>query len=106
MSIDMDARYRVSHWPKIAVWVAGWVKENVYEGDYLVCEDEECDHGASEMCWVEGDWSIVESDSMVEVVMVGDDIVHHVDVDDLVKIEDDEYCSGCGQIGCGWGAHA
>ena len=36
------------------------------------------------------------------VVMVGDDYKHHVDMDDVHEIDDDDYCSGCGQIGCGW----
>ncbi len=34
--------------------------------------------------------------------MVGDDHEWHLDATDLHQIEDDEYCSGCGQIGCGW----
>jgi hypothetical protein len=33
--------------------------------------------------------------------MVGDDRVHVVDVDDLTEISDEDYCPGCGQIGCG-----
>lgn len=32
--------------------------------------------------------------------MVGDDRVHLVDPDDLTKIEDDDYCHECGQVGC------
>ena len=96
-----DARYRVEGWPKIAVWIKGWTKEERYEGDYLVCEDEDCDHSASEMCWTEGDTSIIEGD-MLRVVMVGDNAEHIVDPEDLVVISDDEYCSCCGQIGCGW----
>jgi len=32
--------------------------------------------------------------------MVGDDKTFHVDRHDLVPIDDDDYCSGCGQIGC------
>lgn len=39
----------------------------------------------------------------VLAVMVGDDVRHHVDVDDLEPVEDDDYCGGCGQIGCGHG---
>ena len=95
-----DARYRVEGWPKIAVWIKGWTKEEKYEGDYLICDDEACDH-ESEMCWAEGDTSICEGE-MLRVVMVGDDKEHIVDPDELIKIDDDAYCSGCGQIGCGW----
>lgn len=43
-----------------------------------------------------------EHDNCVKVVMVGDDHRHHVDVDDLEKIGEGDYCSSCGQIGCGW----
>ena len=32
--------------------------------------------------------------------MVGDDRVDSMDPDDLAPIEEDSYCSGCGQIGC------
>ena len=35
--------------------------------------------------------------------MIGDDEVFTVDVADVSPIADDDYCSGCGQIGCGWG---
>src|SRR3954467_9719163 len=98
MSIDMDARYRVEGCGGVAVWIKGWTTEEVYEGDYLVCDDDECDHD-SEMCWTEGDTSIVPG-NMLRVVMVGDDREHIVDPDDLVKLDDDDYCSVCGQIGC------
>lgn len=39
----------------------------------------------------------------VIVVMVGDDQKHLVDVDDLHELSQDEFCAGCGQIGCGHG---
>jgi hypothetical protein len=98
----LDARYKVQGWPGIAVWIKGWMTEQVEEDPYLICDDEigECDH-QSEMCWTEGDTSIVEG-NMLRVVMVGDDAEHIVDPDDLVVIDDEDYCSHCGQIGCGW----
>lgn len=34
------------------------------------------------------------------VVMVGDDTRHAVDFEDMSPIEREEYCGGCGQIGC------
>lgn len=34
--------------------------------------------------------------------MVGDDREFTFDVDDLTPLDEDEFCSGCGQIGCGW----
>jgi len=44
-----------------------------------------------------------EHDDCVKVVMVGDDYRHHVDVDSLEMIGEDDYCPSCGQIGCAWG---
>jgi hypothetical protein len=35
-------------------------------------------------------------------VMVGDDRKHHIDLHDVTSLDDDEYCSECGQIGCAW----
>lgn len=43
-----------------------------------------------------------EHDDCVVGVMVGDDRKHHLDPVEVHLIQDDEYCSGCGQIGCGW----
>ena len=34
-------------------------------------------------------------------VMVGDDREHEFDVDDLTHLDEDGYCPGCGQTGCG-----
>ncbi len=50
------------------------------------------DHGAEY-----GEW---EEDGSAVVVMVGDDREHRVPFDDLEKIEEAEFCGGCGQIGC------
>ena len=50
------------------------------------------------------EWSGIENETgMVRMVMVGDDRVHIIDPDDVSVIADEDYCSGCGQIGCGWG---
>ena len=48
------------------------------------------------------EWSGVynEDRSRVVAVMVGDDRKHTVDVDDLTVLDDEAYCSVCGQIGC------
>lgn len=34
--------------------------------------------------------------------MVGDDRPFAFDPDDLTPIGADDYCAGCGQVGCGW----
>lgn len=82
-TLDTDTRYRVDSYPGVAWRALGWV-ETVDPDD----EDQEP--------------YVAEGEVMVRVVMVGDDRVHTVDVDALTPIGDDEYCSGCGQIGCGW----
>jgi hypothetical protein len=48
------------------------------------------------------EWSGIEvvDTSKVDAHMIGDDKVFTFDVEDLIPIEDDEYCSECGQIGC------
>lgn len=34
--------------------------------------------------------------------MVGDDSWHAFDPDDLTPLAEEDYCRGCGQVGCGW----
>jgi hypothetical protein len=99
-AVDFDARYRVDGYGGVAFYLEGYATTEEYEGDYLVCEDEECDHHLSEMCWAEGDTSIVTDHDHVIAAMVGDDRKHTVSVDDLSLLADDDYCSGCGQVGC------
>ena len=36
----------------------------------------------------------------VIVVMVGDDVGHHKQRDELKPLDEDEFCGSCGQIGC------
>jgi hypothetical protein len=98
--LDMAGRYRVSGYGGVAFYLLGHAVEETYEGDYLVCDDEECDHMLSEMCWAEGDTSLSLNPDMVRAVMVGDDTEHIIDIDDLTPIADEDYCHECGQIGC------
>lgn len=41
-----------------------------------------------------------DDETRVHAHMVGDDRDHIIDVDDLTPLDDDDYCPGCGQIGC------
>jgi hypothetical protein len=36
-------------------------------------------------------------------VMVGDDLHHSIDPSDITAINEDEFCTCCGQVGCQWG---
>lgn len=48
------------------------------------------------------EWSGIENVDYdrVEAHMVGDDRTFTFDIDELTKIDEDEYCPECGQIGC------
>lgn len=53
------------------------------------------------------DWSDDEpiwerDETRVVCHMIGDDRPFTFGVDELTAINDEDYCSGCGQIGCGW----
>lgn len=47
----------------------------------------------------EGEWAD-DPDGQLWACMVGDDTLHPVDPDDLTPIADEDYCGGCGQVGC------
>ena len=77
---DADAAYRVASYPGIA-W--HWY------GDETEPDDDT-------------EWSGYEAPTgRVVMVMIGDDRRHSIDPDDCVMIAEDDYCGGCGQIGCG-----
>jgi hypothetical protein len=94
--IDFDARYRVKSMPGVAWWIESYVEE--FKEVEWTEEDED---GETLYCY---DVEVSDNTSLVNAIMVGDDRRHVIDVDDLVKIGDDDYCSGCGQIGCRHGA--
>lgn len=50
--------------------------------------------------WVVEDQS---ESGQVKIRMVGDDRDFFVDRSEVEVIHDDEFCGGCGQIGCEWG---
>lgn len=83
-SFDFDPAYRVAGYRGIA-WYA------VRHPFEYVLVDEDFD-----------EWESVEDPSQVICRMVGDDRDFTFDRDDLTPISDDDYCAGCGQIGCGW----
>jgi hypothetical protein len=49
--------------------------------------------------WINGDGS------RLRLVMVGDDREFEADADECTVISDDDFCSDCGQIGCGHGRY-
>jgi hypothetical protein len=79
--VDRDRAYRLEGWASGIAWrVIGFhkFKDEDYEWSGIECVDE----------------------SRVDAHMIGDDQVFVFDVEELIPINDDEYCSECGQIGC------
>lgn len=99
--LDFSAYYKVDGYRGVAFQLSKYATTEEYEGDYLLCEDEECDHQLSDLCWTEGDTSLVTDLDWVYAVMVGDDREHLVEVSSLTLLPENEFCHGCGQTGCG-----
>jgi hypothetical protein len=78
LAIGSGRRYAVRQYPGVAFW---------YDGPQLSRE------------WQDDDVYTVET-GMVLMVMVGDDRRHVIDPEDITELSDDDYCPGCGQIGC------
>lgn len=87
-----------------ALHFVGYVTEQ-HPVRFLIEEEDE--DGNTVERW-EDDWTEtedVEDTSRAVVVMVGDDQRHHVDVEELEAIEEDEdgdpgYCPSCGALDC------
>lgn len=90
-TFDFTKRYKVAGHGGVAFRAIGHPLQ-MYEYIYHEAEDEF------------GYESVFEADySQVIAIIVGDDYQWTFDVDDLTPLEDTDYCSECGQIGCGWG---
>jgi hypothetical protein len=98
--IDKDGIYSHPQFHGVALYCKGPAKSWTDESWELVCDEEECDH-TSDMCYYYIEPEEFEDEERVVVVMVGDDWKHTVYAEDLTKIDEEDYCHGCGQIGCG-----
>lgn len=78
----MTLAYRVTGHPGVAWSVWGFV----------TTRDEEYEWTGMEY----------EDTGRVRAHMIGDDYEFQFGTDELEVLGEDEYCSGCGQIGCGW----
>ena len=74
-----DARYSHAYMPGVAFRVYGW--------ETAPTEDTEWD-------------GIEERTGRVIAVMVGDDYRHSCNPADFTRVDDEDYCLVCGQIGC------
>lgn len=82
-NFDFESAYKAAGWGDGIAWRAF---------DYEAEADEDTE-------WT----GMYVATGLILCHMVGDDTSYGFDPDDLTPIGDDEYCSGCGQIGCGWG---
>ena len=94
--LDFEARYAVEGYGGIAFYLTRYFEEEKCHEISLGFDEE----GFEDFEYV---WDSVFDYERVIAVMVGDDREHIVDVSDLRKLDDEDYCSGCGQIGCGHG---
>lgn len=111
MSLDFDAHYSVSGMEGIAFYLVEYC-ENEREVAGVCCGHTSADGpdfwldeaiGETHYCdgWCNPETEYELDTSMVVAVMVGDNRKHIVDVDDLTLIDEEDFCYGCGQIGCG-----
>jgi len=100
MEIDFDSYYSHPRFSGVALRVVGYPRK--WEPYTALVTDE--DGNEHECDTDEGEWVDDIDSGRVLVVMVGDDHKHTVDVSDLTKINEDDFCDGCGQIGCGHGS--
>lgn len=84
-----DDRYAVAWMPGVAFWVDG--PELEYPPDWGYWDGEE---------WIEDSEPDPIETGMMLMVMVGDDRCHVIDPDDLTRLDNDNYCHECGQVGC------
>ena len=97
-AFDFKPAYKVAGHGGVAWRVTAFVTEDrQVETEY----DPRID-GIDEDPYIEVDYEEVIDESRVVAHMIGDDSDWTFDVTDLTPLADDEYCSSCGQVGCGW----
>lgn len=86
---DFEAKYRHSDYPGVAWYAHKYSKDFYWEPIY---DDE------GEL--IHEDYVDCEDRTRVVCCMVGDDRDFTFDVEELIKLEEGDYCPECGQIGC------
>jgi hypothetical protein len=96
-----------AQWPGVAVRFVGYVTETVHPecpGHAAADEPNDGHAGIGDVVYCDGSCQSAETETdygTARVVMVGDDREHEVALDDLIDVDDDDFCSECGQVGCG-----
>lgn len=100
-----EGRFKIDGYDGVAFYIYQWTQKAVPVSSHIEIAGEEdyTNSYAVEEVIDEWEWVDDPDSEMMEVCMVGDDHVHTVDISEMTLIDDDEYCSNCGQIGCGWG---
>lgn len=86
-------------WRGVAWSVLGYATAETLPEWHLWCDAAGCEH-ESEDCYYYDEGETVPRFDQVVAVMVGDDRPHIIDTNDLEPLEEGDYCSGCGQVGC------
>ncbi len=105
--------YKIRGYEGVAWRVLGWDIKQVFEEYSVDCDRDGCFEGYDEAndeqckkCDGTGTITMQEDEptdqrtGMIVAVMVGDDRHFVLDQGDIIPITEDEYCHGCGQIGC------
>jgi hypothetical protein len=96
-----------AQWPGVAVRFVGYVTETVHPecpGHSAADEPNDGHAGIGDVVYCDGSCQSAETETdygTARVVMVGDDREHEVALDDLIDVDDADFCSECGQVGCG-----
>lgn len=106
-ALDFSARYTHAGWGAGVAWrLEGYRLDVVECGGHFAFEDVVNEHGAEYPpdyvfeCDGTCEPDVVENREWVRAVMVGDDTVFLLEVTELTKLDDDAYCTECGQVGC------
>lgn len=93
---DFDSAYRVDGYDGIAWRATGyateWTEES-WEYDGLGDTEDEGSYFYNEP-------EEIEDRTRICAIMIGDDRVFTFDIEDFTAIDEEDYCPGCGQIGC------
>lgn len=99
--VDFDARYTVDGYRGVAFYLNRYATKSVPVTAFTTVDDDgEYDPDGREVEVETDETEEIEDRDWVIAIMVGDDREHVVEVTDLTKLDDLDYCHECGQIGC------
>lgn len=91
-------RYKVKGHPGVAFFISGYPKYWEPYNYYAVNPETHLEYLVEDP--IGGEWIEDRESNRVFVTMVGDDHRFEVDKNDLIPLDDSEYCQDCGQTGC------